>query len=461
MKLTISRKLLFGYMFMALLTLLVSAYAIFHLQKLNQVAHDITNRHFIVVDTAKNMLDALLAQESAEKKYFIFKDSSLEQIFWQRAADFKTGMATIKKLDTGKYRDKNFNRLALLHDRYCSSFSQEVALLKEGRTEDAMALSDSSSRRTVEELLSQLKSIQTGTDKAINDKMNFIASQSSSATTMTLSLSLLSLILGIALALLITRNISKPLRQLQQATGLIAEGKLDHQISVRRNDEIGALAKDFIYMTQRLRILEEMNLDASPLTGLPGNIAIENRISDLLARVKLFSFCQIDLDNFKPFADKYGYAWGSEVIKEVADILKGYVENKPEEEIFIGHIGGDDFVVIARPEQVKSICEKLVTDFAKRISRFYDAEDAQRGYITGKDRQGVMRNFPLITVSAAIVTDDGTRFKNPLDMAMTVAELKEYAKTLPGNNYVTEEDWEKHNTLHPLAKQGRLELEHC
>ena len=110
---------------------------------------------------------------------------------------------------------------------------------------------------------------------------------------------------------------------------------------------------------------------------------------------------------------------------------------------------------------MKSICEKLVTDFAKLISRFYDAEDAQRGYITGKDRQGVMRNFPLITVSAAIVTDDGTRFKNPLDMAMTVAELKEYAKTLPGNNYVTEEDWEKHNTLHPLAKQGRLELEHC
>jgi diguanylate cyclase (GGDEF)-like protein len=251
---------------------------------------------------------------------------------------------------------------------------------------------------------------------------------------------------------LITRSISKPLRQLQKATGLIAEGKLDHQISVRRSDEIGALAKSFIYMTQRLKILEEMNLDASPLTGLPGNIAIENRIRYMLDRGKLFSLCQVDLDNFKPFADKYGYGWGSEVIKEVADILKGYVEKKTKEEIFIGHIGGDDFVVIANPGQAKRICQKLVEDFEKRIGRFYDAQDAQRGYITGKDRQGVMQKFPLITVSVAIVTDDGTRFKNPLDIAMTAAELKEYAKLLPGSNYVTEDDWEKHNILHPAEQ---------
>jgi GGDEF domain-containing protein/CHASE3 domain sensor protein len=451
MKLTISRKLLFGYLFMALLTLLVSAYAIFHLQKLNQAAYDITNRHFIVVETTKIMLDALLAQESTEKKYFIFKDASLEQIFWQRAGDFKAGLEKIKKLNTGKYSDgnKGLNNLALLHDRYGTFFSQEVALLKDDRLQDAMALSDSASRVTVEEIALQLKNIQTGTEKAINDKMNFIASQSSNATNMTLGLSLFSLILGIALALLIRRNISKPLRQLQQATGLIAEGKLNHQITVRRNDEIGALAKDFIYMTQRLKILEEMNLNASPLTGLPGNIAIEKRIMDMFATGQIFSLCQVDLDNFKPFADKYGYAWGSEVIKEVADILTEYVEKKPQEEIFIGHIGGDDFVVIARPEQAKRICQKLVADFEKRIGRFYDAQDAQRGYITGKDRQGVMQKFPLITVSVAIVTDDGTRFKNPLDIAMTAAELKEYAKLLPGSNYVTQEDWEKQNILHP------------
>lgn len=461
MRLTISRKLLFGYVFMALLTLLVGAHAVFHLQRLSLAADDITHRHFVVGETAKCMLDALLAQESAEKKYFIFKDASFEQIFRQRAGDFQTGLETINKLGSGQAGDKNLHRLAILHDRYRSSFTQEVALLKEGRLQEAMALSDSSSKKTVEQMLSLLKSIQLKTDKAINDQMNLIARQSSDATKMTLALGSLSLLLGIALALLITRNISKPLRQLQQATGLIAEGKLDHEISVRRNDEIGALAKDFIYMTKRLRVLEELNLDASPLTGLPGNIAIENRIRDMLARGRSFSLCQIDLDNFKPFADKYGYAWGSEVIKEVGDILKECVENRSGEEIFIGHIGGDDFVVIANPELTKSVCRKLVADFEKRIVRFYDVQDVQRGYIQGRDRQGLAQKFPLITISAAIVTDDGTRFKNPLDMAMTAAKLKEYAKTLPGNNYVTQEDWEKHNSLHPVVKQAILEMEHC
>jgi GGDEF domain-containing protein/CHASE3 domain sensor protein len=461
MKLTISRKLLFGYLFMAMLTLLVSTYAIFHLQKLNQAAYDITNHHFIVVETSKSMMDALLAQERTEKKYFVFKDPSLEQIFWQRAADFQVGLETIIKLNNGKYRDKGLNNLTILHERYGTFFSQEVVLLKDGHLQEAMALSDSSGRATIDEIALQLKHIQTGTEKAINDQMNYIASQSYEATTMTLGLSLFSLVLGIVLALFITRNISKPLRQLQQATGLIAEGKLDHQISVRRNDEIGALAKDFIYMTQRLKILEEMNLNASPLTGLPGNIAIENRITEMLARGQLFSLCQVDLDNFKPFADKYGYAWGSEVLKEVADILKEYVAGKPQEDIFIGHIGGDDFVVIAGPEQAKGICQKLVGDFEKRIVRFYDAQDAQRGYIKGKDRQGVMQKFPLITISVALVTDDGTRFKDPLDMAMTAAELKEYAKLLPGSNYVTEEDREKRNILNPVERQGKLEMEHC
>lgn len=461
MRLTISRKLLFGYLFMALLTVLVSAYAIFHLQKLSNAAYDITQRQMILGRTAQNMLDALLSEENTEKKYFVFRDDSLERLFWQHAGDFKAGLEKIKRLNAGNQEDKSFNRLTILHERYNSYFSREVALLKEDRAEDAIALSESSSRVTIEELALLLKKMQRGTDKKINEEMNFIAEQSSGATKMTLSLSLLSLILGIILALLITRNISKPLRQLQKAIGLIAEGKLDHEISVRRHDEIGALTKDFIYMTQRLRELEEMNLNASPLTGLPGNIAIENQVRDMLAKGKLFSFCQVDLDNFKPFADKYGYAWGSEVIKEVANILTDYINKYPQEEIFIGHIGGDDFVIIGSPEQAKKISQNLVADFEKRISRFYDAADTKRGYLKGKDRQGLMQKFPLITISVAIVTDNGTRFKNPLDMAMIAAELKGYAKTLPGSNYVSETDWEKHKVMRPEARQSELEIGHC
>ncbi|PKN10785.1 MAG: diguanylate cyclase, partial [Deltaproteobacteria bacterium HGW-Deltaproteobacteria-5] len=127
--------------------------------------------------------------------------------------------------------------------------------------------------------------------------------------------------------------------------------------------------------------------------------------------------------------------------------------------IFIGHIGGDDFVVIGNPDQVQSICRKLVVDFEKRIMSYYAREDAENGFFIGKNRQGVMQKFPLITITAAIVTDDGSRFKNPLDMARMAAELKEYAKMLPGSNYVTEQDVEKRRLLQPKNLQSTLELE--
>ena len=100
-------------------------------------------------------------------------------------------------------------------------------------------------------------------------------------------------------------------------------------------------------------------------------------------------------------------------------------------------------------------------DFEGRILSFYATEDAQNGYFIGKNRQGIVQKFPLITVTAAIVTDDGSRFKNPLDMARLVAELKEYAKMMPGSNYVTEEYVEKRKLSHPQNLQSTLELNKC
>jgi GGDEF domain-containing protein len=340
-------------------------------------------------------------------------------------------------------------------------FLEENGLLQNGQLQEAQTLSDTVGRATVDDMAVKLRSIQKNMDQAINDEMNLIARQGSMAVKMTMGLGLLSLILGITLALIITRNISKPLKQLQQATRLIAEGNLDHKIEARRDDEIGALAKSFAHMTKRLKVLEALNLDASPLTGLPGNLAIENRIEQLLAKGKSFSLCQVDLDNFKPFADKYGYAWGSEVIKEVAAILQGYINEAKLTDIFLGHIGGDDFVVIGAPDHVESICQRLVIDFEGRILSFYAPEDAENGYFVGKNRQGITQKFPLITVTASIVTDDGSRFKNPLDMARLVAELKEYAKMMPGSNYVTEEYVEKRKASHPQNLQSTLELKTC
>jgi GGDEF domain-containing protein/CHASE3 domain sensor protein len=461
MKLTISRKLLLGYLFMALLTVLASAYALFGLQKLSSVAYNITNHHFTLMENSKKLMDILLAQESAEKKYLILKDPALEQIFWQRNNEFKEDLAVMRQFKLDRKTKNAVDQLDALQNRLKELFSEEILMVQNGQFVEAQAISDTAGRATIDEMAVKLRDIQKNMDQAINNEMNLIARQGTTAVNMTMGLGLLSLILGITLALIITRNISKPLQQLQKATRLISEGNLDHKIEARRDDEIGALAKSFAHMTKRLKVLEALNLDASPLTGLPGNLAIENRIEQLLAKGELFSLCQVDLDNFKPFADKYGYAWGSEVIKEVANILQGYISEAQLTGIFLGHIGGDDFVVIGHPDLVQSICQRLVMDFEGRIINFYAAQDAQNGYFIGKNRQGIVQKFPLITITAAIVTDDGSRFQNPLDMARLVAELKEYAKMMPGSNYVTEEFVEKRKLLHPQNIKSTLEPDKC
>ena len=461
MKLTISRKLLLGYLFMAMLTVLSSAYALFNLEKLSKVAYKITNHNYVLMENSKKLMDILLAQESAEKKFLILKDPELEQIFWKRSYEFKDELAKTRHLKLDRKTKSTIAELDWLQNRLKDLFLEENILLQNGQLQEAQTLSDTVGRSTVDDMAIKLRNIQKNMDQAINDEMNLIARQGSMAVKMTMGLGLLSLILGITLALLITRNISKPLKQLQQATRLIAEGNLDHKIEARRDDEIGALAQSFAHMTKRLKVLEALNLDASPLTGLPGNLAIENRIEQLLAKGKSFSLCQVDLDNFKPFADKYGYAWGSEVIKEVANILQGYISEAKLTEIFLGHIGGDDFVVIGPPDHVESICQRLVIDFEGRILSYYAPEDAENRYFIGKNRQGIVQKFPLITVTASIVTDDGSRFKNPLDMARLVAELKEYAKMMPGSNYVTEEYVEKRKSSHPQNLQSTLELKTC
>lgn len=442
MKLIISRKLLASYLAMALLTIMASAYAIFSLQNLNQLAYTIIDHEFFIVDNSKKMMDALLAQESAEKKYLILKDPSIAELFWMRSQEFKNVIENFKKNNIPGLK-KAQSQLSLLHNRYDELFNQEVTMVQDNRLEDAAKVSETDCKKTIEEIATSLREIRMKAENNIDTGMNLIKTRGVNASRMTMTLSVISLFVGLALALLITYNISRPLRELKKATEQIAEGKFEYNLNINRHDEIGSLANAFSFMTERLKVLETLLLDASPLTGLPGNLAIEKEIEKRFSEKKLFTLCHVDLDNFKPFADKYGYAWGSEVIKEVAHILTNHLRITEHEGDFVGHVGGDDFIIISEPERTEQLCQKIVDEFDLRIMRFYSEKDRQKEFIMGKDRQGNQQKFPLITVTIAIVTDDGTHFQGPLDMAKKAAELKEYAKTLPGSNYVKLEDFEK------------------
>ena len=442
MKLTINRKLLLSYLTMAVLTVLASAYAVISLQQLSDLAYRIINDDFAVVDQSKGLLDSLIAQESAEKRYLILQDPTIEELFRARSREFNRVFEALQK---GRFAgfDPNIARISLLHGQYDALFSQEVELVQTKRNEEAQALSEGAGRKAIDETAMLLRGLQKRAEGNIDTRMKRINVQSLRASRLTVVLSLVSLVLGVLLVLLITYNISRPLRQLEQATAMIAEGKFDDDFRMDRHDEIGSLSHAFAVMAQRLKVLEERNLDASPLTGLPGNLAIERELGNRLRAKKAVSLCHVDLDNFKPFVDHYGYAWGSEVIKEVALLLMAELRESGEMEDFLGHIGGDDFVLISVPPRAEQICRRICSDFDGRIRKFYTEKDREQGFFVGKDRQGVRQKFPLISVTIAIVTDDGARFQNPLAMAEAAAQLKEYAKTLPGNNCVTEKDVRK------------------
>jgi len=442
MKLTISRKLLASYLAMALLAILASAYAIFSLQNLNELAYAIIDEDFFVVDTGKKMMDALLGQESAEKRYLILKDPSIAELFWSRSHEFNDSLENLRKNDIPGVA-KTLSQISFLHKQYDDLFNQTVTLVNGNHIEDATKISETDSQRAIEDMATMLRDIRTKAENNIDTRMNLIKTRGIRASRMTITLSAIGLIIGLAVALLITYNISRPLKELKKATEHIAEGKFEYNLNINRPDEIGSLADAFSFMMERLKVLESLLLDASPLTGLPGNMAIEMEIQKRLSEKKPFSLCHVDLDNFKPFADKYGYAWGSEVIKEVAHILTENVHTTDLDGDFVGHVGGDDFIVITGSERAEQVCQKIVEEFDRRSMRFYSEKDRQKGFIIGKDRQGIQQSFPLVTVTIAVVTDDGSKFQGPLDMAKRAAELKEYAKTLPGSNYVKQESLEK------------------
>jgi diguanylate cyclase (GGDEF)-like protein len=405
------------------------------------LAYDITNRDYVVLDNCKKMMDALLTQESTEKKALIFKDPSFETIFRTRSQEFKNGIENIKK-----YRIPDFNarlaQLSLLQDRYNELFQKELALMQANSTDEALLLSEREGKQFIDEMANHVRYLGKRMEQEIDRNIRIFKDESLQASRITIALSIISLIFGFTLAMLVTYNIARPLKKLEKATALIAEGRFNNDLNMNRGDAIGRLAGAFIVMAERLKVLEASHRDASPLTGLPGNLAIEKHLETRLAAKRPFSLCHLDLDNFKPFADNYGYAWGSEVIKEVGQIITEQAQAADDHDVFIGHIGGDDFVLIAEPRMAEEMCRSILQEFDQRSLKFYTEEDREKGFLTGNDRSGIRRNFPLITMTIAIATDDGSRFRNPLEMAAMAANLKEYAKALPGSNYVKQEDVE-------------------
>lgn len=180
----------------------------------------------------------------------------------------------------------------------------------------------------------------------------------------------------------------------------------------------------------------ERDLDANPLTRLPGNVSILNKIEECVEKNAPFAVCYLDLDKFKSYNDKYGFEHGDEAIKETARILIRAVKEAGSPDDFIGHIGGDDFVIVTAPDVVDKICEKIIRDFEGLAPALYNEQDRKAGFITGKDRQGKEIKIPLLSISIGVVTNTGRKITHVAQIGEIGAELKSYAKLLERSNYI-------------------------
>ncbi|MCF6285069.1 MAG: diguanylate cyclase [Candidatus Hydrogenedentes bacterium] len=174
--------------------------------------------------------------------------------------------------------------------------------------------------------------------------------------------------------------------------------------------------------------------DANPLTGLPGNLAIIREAESRLKKDTPFCVAYLDLDNFKPFNDKYGFLRGDEVLRMTARIVVNAVRALNRNDTHVGHVGGDDFIFILPPGVAQSTCDEVTKNFDLLIPNFYDVEDRIRGAIHSIDRQGDSRTFSLMTCSIAVVDTSLHPVKHIADISARAAQVKKLAKSVEGSN---------------------------
>ena len=214
-----------------------------------------------------------------------------------------------------------------------------------------------------------------------------------------------------------------------------------HILSVLKNSIEYYISKpineDLLYYTiKNITRLLYVNRRVSPLTGLPGNIQIQTELKKRLLKKKAFEVLYFDLDNFKAYNDVYGFLKGDEIIKLTARVITRNVHDVEGSDVFVGHIGGDDFVAILDDKvDYESICQNIVAEFDIEVLKYFNDIDVERGYLEVQNRKGVVEQFSLTGISIGVVVADERRFANILEIGEIGAQVKHLAKTTMGSSY--------------------------
>ncbi|MBQ6860530.1 MAG: diguanylate cyclase [Clostridia bacterium] len=189
----------------------------------------------------------------------------------------------------------------------------------------------------------------------------------------------------------------------------------------------------FLYTIKNVSRLISANRCISALTGLPGNVQIENELKRRIASRGLYAVLYIDLDNFKAYNDKYGFMNGDEVIKFTSDVIQDTIQKYGKKGDFLGHVGGDDFVAVVDYENAKKIGREVIKVFEEGITKYYTEEDVTKGWIKIPNRKGKLEKYPIMTITVAMISNKLKRYASILEIGEDGASVKKKAKAIPGS----------------------------
>jgi diguanylate cyclase (GGDEF)-like protein len=227
-----------------------------------------------------------------------------------------------------------------------------------------------------------------------------------------------------------------PIELVSQAAMNRNKMKLYDNIIINRNGDLQGIVSVQTLLDTMTRIRLELAKGANPLTGLPGNIAVEQEHYRCAKNDKPFSIIFVDLDNFKSYNDKYGFEKGDSVLLYTANLLKDGLKEYGDDDAFLGHIGGDDFIIFTTEDIVDSLCCHVIEQFDAGIKDLYSPEDREAGGIMAHERSGQEKWFPFISVSLAVLDCTAETGKDMKEISGKVAQIKQYAKSKPGSVYV-------------------------
>lgn len=422
-RLTLIQKMILSFVVSGFFLLTALVYSVVSMDSMHRIQEGIARNDLTAATVTISLHEILIAQERSVGRFQILHQPEFRDLYGQNMAKFLDGLRLLKQVSQEP-------AVAVLATEY-AGYTDLAGKLFADQNIGPAVMRDSVNR--VEKAFARLRTEQQlSLDRTLKESDEKV----SRTIFISIGLAVGGVAIAVVVAFLMIYSFATSIGKLQKATHRIADGDFDHEPGILPGDEIGTLAQDFSRMAVRLKQLEQISLDASPLTRLPGNIAIERALSRRLRENISFVMCYLDLDNFKSYNDRYGYIKASELLKETGRLVYEAVLQLRDPEAFVGHIGGDDFVVIVTGDVAEAACRAIINDFDAMIPSYYSNEDRSAGAINGVDRYGVPRLFPLVSLSIAALDCRPGDYATAGEIATAAAAVKDRVKGAAGSNFI-------------------------